>query len=73
MALRMASVASVISFSVFSIPTEKRIIPRDAVESGFIALITCEGSSESAKHAEPDEAQIPSLSSSKSKASDSMP
>jgi hypothetical protein len=38
-----------------------------------MALITCEGSSESARHAEPDEAQTPSLSSRMSSASDSMP
>jgi hypothetical protein len=38
-----------------------------------MALITCEGSSESARHAEPDEAQMPSLSSRMSSALDSMP
>jgi hypothetical protein len=33
---------------------ENLIICRDAAVSGFIALITCEGSSESARQAEPD-------------------
>jgi hypothetical protein len=42
------------------ISSEKRILCREAAESGFIALITCDDSSESAKHAEPDEAQTPS-------------
>jgi len=40
-------------------PSENRIICREALESGFIALMTCEGSCESAWHAEPDEAQMP--------------
>jgi len=37
---------------------EKRIICRNALESGFIALITCDGSSESAWQTGPDKAQI---------------
>ena len=35
--------------------SENRIICQEAVESDFIALITCKGSSESARQAEPDE------------------
>jgi hypothetical protein len=60
-----------ISSAVFDTSSEKRIICRDATDSGFILLITCEGSSESARQAEPDEAQMPSLSSRMSSASDS--
>jgi len=45
---------------VFAASNENRIICRDAVESGFIAFTTCDGSSESAKQAEPDAAQMPS-------------
>ena len=56
-----------------SAPNENLIICREAADSGFMALMTCDGSSESARQAEPDEAQIPSLSSKMSSASDSMP
>jgi hypothetical protein len=48
------------SLRVFSNPNEKRISCRAAADSGFIALTTCEGSSESARQAEPDAAQMPS-------------
>ena len=37
-----------------SAPSDSRIICREATESGFMALITCDASSESARHAEPD-------------------
>jgi len=57
---------------VVSLPIENLIICRDAVDSGFIALTTCGGSSESARQAEPDDAQMPSLSRRMSSASDSM-
>ena len=49
-----------ISVAVFAASSENRIICREAVESGFIAFTTCDGSSESAKQAEPDAAQMPS-------------
>ena len=39
-------------------PMENRTICREAVVLGFIALTTCDGSSESAKHAEPDERTV---------------
>ena len=57
---RVAASAVLISGIVFAASKENRIICREAVESGFIALTTCDGSSESAKHAEPDDAQMPS-------------
>lgn len=52
--------AALTSAVVFLASNEKRIICRDAADSGFIALTTCEGSSESAKHADPEDAQMPS-------------
>jgi hypothetical protein len=51
---RMASTLFVVAAEC-SASSENRIICRDAIESGLIALITCDGSSESARHAEPDE------------------
>jgi hypothetical protein len=56
----MALNAALISVSEFSKSSENRIICREAADSGFIAFTTCDGSSESARHADPDEAQIPS-------------
>lgn len=55
-----AASSVLISVIAFAAANENRIICREAVESGFIALTTCDGSSESARHAEPDDAQIPS-------------
>jgi hypothetical protein len=55
-----AASAALISGIVFVESSENRIICREAVESGFIALTTCDGSSESARQAEPDDAQMPS-------------
>jgi hypothetical protein len=46
------------SCAVFVASSENRIICRDAVDAGFI-FTTWEGSSESARQAEPDDAQMP--------------
>lgn len=54
-----APMVASISAAVISFPSENRIICREAADSGFIALTTCEGSSESARQAEPEEAQMP--------------
>jgi hypothetical protein len=59
-ALSTAFKAALTSAAVFSGPSEKRIICRDAADSGFIAFTTWDGSSESARHAEPEDAQTPS-------------
>jgi hypothetical protein len=45
---------------VFAVSNEKRIICLEATDSGFIALTTCDGSSELARHADPEDAQMPS-------------
>ena len=68
-----AAAATLMSPLAIAGSSEKRIISREAGDPGFIALMTCDGSSESARHAEPDEAQIPSLSSRINRDSDSMP
>ena len=68
-----AASADFTSVLVFAASSENRIICREAADSGFIALITCEGSSESARQAEPDDAQTPSLSRRISIASDWTP
>jgi len=68
-----APAASLICSRFTVASSENRIICRDAAVSGCIALMTCEGSSESARQAEPDDAQMPCLSSRMSSASDSMP
>lgn len=51
---RVASTVSSVPVE-FSASSEIRIIWREAVESGFIALMKCDGSSESESHADPDE------------------
>ena len=48
------------STSVVSIPSEKRRAERAALVFDFIASMTWDGESESARQAEPEEAQIPS-------------
>ena len=70
---KMASSVAVISAFVVETSSEKRIACRAESERGFIAAITCDGSSESARHADPDDAQMPALSRSSSRASDSIP
>jgi len=55
----IACKAVLISGSVFSNPSEKRILCREAADSGFIALTTGDGLSEFARHAEPEDAWTP--------------
>ena len=73
MLLIMPTQAAFISALVVDVATEKRIIFLDASVFGFIALTTWDGSSVSARHAEPADAQIPSWSSKINNASDSIP
>ena len=49
------------SLIVLPKPSEKRIICRDAADSGFMAFATCDGSSESAKQAVRDAAPMPQM------------
>ena len=58
-AVAVASTAASTSVAIVSSPREKRIICRPAALIGFIARMTCEGSSESARQAEPALAQMP--------------
>jgi hypothetical protein len=58
-AVTTASAAAATSVWVVSFPNENRTIWREAALSGFIARTTWEGSSESARQAEPADAQIP--------------
>ena len=52
--------ASLTELVLCSDPKDRRSEFRSPRNSGFIAVMTCDASAESAKHADPEDAQIPS-------------